>query len=175
MVHACWDQHYINEYLKRFGHHCVTPEIIAESTDHKSFEGKVLDRLMRGTSIKLPNGEKIVSRDGYERRIFRTKFWADNPQTYSEVVYQPDPLPEHLEHWVLNQAEKDSLLTYDSAEKPVFFGHYWLQGTPKPVKPNIGCLDYSAVKFGRLVAYRYNYEKSLHADQYEWVYIDPAD
>jgi len=175
VVHACWDQQYIEQYRTAFGHHCVTPEIIAASVHHKSFEGRILDRLMRGTSIKLPNNEKIVSRDGYERRIFRTKFWARNPKTYSDVVYQPDPLPEHLESWVLNQAERDKLLSYSETEKPVFFGHYWLQGTPEPVRPNICCLDYSAVKFGRLVAYRYNFEPHLNESQYEWVYIDPED
>jgi len=175
VVHACWDQHYINEYLNQFGHNRVTPEIIADSIDSQTLEGRVLDRLMRGTSIKLPNNEKIVSRDGYERRIFRTKFWAQNPKTYSDVVYQPDPLPEHLEKWVLNQAEQDVLISYPESEKPVFFGHYWLQGRPEPVRPNIGCLDYSAVKYGRLVAYRYNYESRLHASQYVWVYIDPAE
>lgn len=175
VVHACWDSNYIHQYRDKFGHHCVTPEIIAESIDHSTFEGRVLDRLMRGTSIKLPNNEKIVSRDGYERRIFRTKFWADNPETYSDVVYQPDPLPEYLENWVLNQAERDNLLSYNPSEKPVFFGHYWLQGTPEPVRPNICCLDYSAVKFGRLVAYRYNFESTLSTKQYEWVYIDPSE
>lgn len=175
VVHACWDQQYIDQYREKYGHHYVTPEIIAQSVDHKCFEGRVLDRLMRGTSIKLPNNEKIVSRDGYERHIFRTKFWAENPTTYSDVVYQPDPLPEHLENWTLNQAEHDTLLRYGETEKPVFFGHYWLQGKPEPVKHNIGCLDYSAVKFGRLVAYRYNYEATLNTNQYEWVYIDPAE
>lgn len=175
VVHACWDSHYIAQYKETFGHNQVTPEIIANSVDYQTTEGKILDRLMRGTSIKLPNNEKIVSRDGYERSIFRTKFWAQDPKTYSDVVYQPDPLPEHLKNWVLNQAEHEKLLSYDASEKPVFFGHYWLQGRPEPVRPNICCLDYSAVKFGRLVAYRYNFEPQLHASQYEWVYIDPRE
>lgn len=173
VVHACWDDAYVNQYLQKYKTHCVTPEIILKSTDLDSFEGRVLDRLMRGTSLPLPNGEAIRSRDGFERRFFRTKFWADSPETYSDVVFQPDPLPEHLVNQALTKAERSQLIHYPSHAKPVFFGHYWLQGKPQPVKHNICCLDYSAVKYGRLVAYRMDGEARLDIDKYFWLYVDP--
>ena len=37
---------------------------------------------------------------------------------------------------------------------PVFFGHYWLKGTPVIEAKNALCLDYSVGKGGPLVAYR---------------------
>lgn len=175
VVHACWDDAYIRQYLQKYKTHRVNPDVILKSTNFDSFEGKVLDRLMRGTSLPLPDGEVIRSRDGYERCFFRTKFWADVPQTYSDVVFQPDPLPEHLVNRVLTTAERAELIHYPAYAKPVFFGHYWLQGRPQPVKHNICCLDYSAVKYGRLVAYRMDNEKRLDADKYFWLYVDPPE
>jgi hypothetical protein len=176
VVHACWDEHYIHEYQQRFGHNRVSPEIILASTKFDSFEGRVLDRLMRGTSLALPGGEAIVSRDGFRRRFFRTKFWSENPETYSDVVFQPDPLPEHLADHKLSVEERRHLIHYPPHAKPVFIGHYWLQGKPAPVKHNICCLDYSAVKYGRLVAYRMDVDdEGLDKDNYVWLYVDPPE
>lgn len=175
VVHACWDENYIRDYQAKYQGNRLSADIIAKSTDLKSFEGKVLDRLMRGTSLPLPDGEVIRSRDGFERRIFRTKFWADVPKTYGDVVFQPDPLPEHLVDRELDENELTELIHYPHHAKPVFFGHYWLHGRPAPVKNNICCLDYSAVKYGRLVAYRMDGEEKLDPDKYVWLYVDPPE
>ena len=40
--------------------------------------------------------------------------------------------------------------------QPVFFGHYWLTGTPVVEAPQALCLDYSAGKSGPLLAYRFD-------------------
>jgi len=128
-----------------------------------------MDRLLRGTHLKLPNGEVMVSRDGFKRRYFRTKFWANNPQRYSDVVFQPDPLPEHVARMPLTDRNRQDLYHYASTEKPLFIGHYWCEGDPLPLTNNIACIDYSAVKYGKLVAYRYDYEKTLSADKFVWV------
>jgi len=173
VVHACWDNAYIKDYQARFNTNRVSPEIIEASTDLNSFEGRVLDRLMRGTSLKLPDNKAIKSRDGFNRHFFRTKFWALSPKTYGDVAFQPDPLPSVLNNRELNEHELTQLLYYPSNAKPVFFGHYWLQGKPIPVRSNICCLDYSAVKYGRLVAYRYDNDTTLDPDKYVWLYVDP--
>jgi hypothetical protein len=56
---------------------------------------------------------------------------------------------------------------YDSSEKPVFIGHYWLNGKPQFQAENIACLDYSAGKGGEQVAYRwYENDKSLNNTQF---------
>ena len=175
IVHACWDHFYIREYLKRYNSHCISPEVIIESSDTDSFVGMIVDRLLRGTDIRLPNDQVIRSRDGFERRFFRAKFWADNPSTYSDVVFQPDPLPDNLLDRELSEEEKLRLTCYPEEDIPVFFGHYWLQGKPTPIKHNICCLDYSAVKYGRLVAYRLDNEISLDEDKFAWVYVDPPE
>ena len=35
----------------------------------------------------------------------------------------------------------------------------------------MACLDYSAVKFGRLVAYRWSGERELNADHFVWLRV----
>lgn len=171
VVHACWDEDLIDTYIAR-GKPTLDKAFIQASADKASFEGLFMDRLTRGTDMKLPDGRVIVGRDGNERRFFRTKFWSSTPQTYQDIVFQPDPLPEDMQNQRLSDDEKQSLLFYDTAEVPVFVGHYWLHGKPKPLRHNVACLDYSAVKYGRLAAYRYDGELRLNASKFAWVYVD---
>lgn len=172
-VHACWDDALIKEFKKRYGTNTVTEEFIIESRDKSTFAGRFMDRLTRGTDLELPEGVTLTSKDGYERSVFRTKFWAHNPECYRDVVFQPDPLPDEVANMPLSDSEKNSLLHYPEQATPVFVGHYWLQGKPRPIQRNLACLDYSAVKYGRLVAYRFDGEEQLSAEKFVWVYVDP--
>ena len=132
-----------------------------------------MDRLTRGTDLALPDGRSMQSKDGYKRRMFRTKFWAKDPQILGDVAFQPDPLPEDIANASLSGEDKDGLIYYGPKEKPVFVGHYWLQGKPKPLRDNVACLDYSAVKYGRLVAYRFDGESVLDKSKFTWVDVQP--
>ncbi len=62
---------------------------------------------------------------------------------------------------------------YDSSEKPLFIGHYWLrlEDDPSLLKNNLACLDYSAAHAhgGHLCAYRYSGEKTLDIKNFVWV------
>ncbi len=171
-VHACWDDKLIKEFRLCYGTNLLNDGVILELADKGSFTAQFLDRITRGTDIKLPNGASIVGRDGYVRNAFRTKFWSVSPETYGDVVFQPDPLPEDIAQRPLSDVEQQSLLSYGESEVPVFVGHYWLQGRPRPLQSNVACLDYSAVKYGRLAAYRFDGESCLSEDKFVWVYVD---
>lgn len=169
VVHACWDQHLIGQFKDRFGGNLINEDFLHASTVKDSFAGQMMDRLLRGTDMRLPNSEYIVGKDGYTRHFFRTKFWNDNPQVYQDIVFQPDPLPQHIAEHRLTDTEKQQLLSYDAHQPPVFVGHYWMSGPPRPIQPNIACLDYSAVKYGKLVAYQMDGESVLSKDKFVWV------
>lgn len=173
VVHACWDADLIAQFEAKYKAPSFDKSFIQLSQNRQAFEGQFLDRLTRGTDLALPQGRSIKSKDGYERSMFRTKFWSTAPETFGDVVFQPDPLPEDIAQIRLSESNKDSLIFYGENEKPVFVGHYWLQGEPRPLRSNVVCLDYSAVKYGRLVAYRYDGEASLSADKFVWVDVEP--
>src|SRR5690606_37395705 len=129
--------------------------------------------------ITLPQGVVIHSGVGFSRRTFRTHFWAHDPITWGDVVFQPDNLPQGLEGRPLSGEEKASLSDYGPDEPPLFIGHYWCEGIPALPAPTIACLDYSAVKYGRLVSYRHSFADyantgRLDADNFIWVPV-PRD
>ncbi|MBS3803896.1 MAG: metallophosphoesterase [Oleiphilaceae bacterium] len=169
-VHACWDRELIEKFRQVQGGNTIDEDFLHASAAIESFAGQVMDNLLRGTDLRLPEGLSITSHDGYTRRFFRTKFWAENPQTYADVVFQPDPLPEAIAQRALTDAERRQLRNYPATEKPVFVGHYWMEGEPAPLKRNVACIDYSAVKYGKLVAYRLDDERVLSRDKF--VYVD---
>jgi len=172
VVHACWDDNAI-ERLKEFSSdHCIGEDFLHESSVQGSFAGRLVDKLTRGTALELPNGETILGKDGLVRHMFRTKFWSDNPQVYNDVVFQPDPLPAEMANRPLSAIERQQLLRYPLSERPVFVGHYWMADDPMPIQPNIACLDYSAVKYGKLLAYRMDDELELSRDKFIWVEVN---
>ncbi|MWJ29322.1 serine/threonine protein phosphatase [Halomonas sp. ZH2S] len=169
VVHACWDEALIEQLYQRLPDARMTPEFLVESTDPDTQAYHILDRLTRGTSIPLPEGVHIHSGDGFTRRSFRAHFWARQPQTLGDVVFQPDNLPGDLEQRPLSPSEVARLSYYGPDKPPLFIGHYWCEGIPALPSANIACLDYSAVKYGRLVAYRWSGEQRLNADHFVWI------
>jgi hypothetical protein len=109
----------------------------------------------------VPEGVKVVTPDGHVRSTFRTKFWADKAQTYGDLLFQPDPIPVEIAALPISKDHRSNMVRYGLDQPPLFVGHYWLKGQPKPITNNIACLDYSAVKYGRLVAYRMDGEQQL--------------
>jgi len=168
VVHACWDTQAIERFKGISSDNCLSEDLLHASALDESFEARLVDRLTRGTALDLPDGETILSKDGYVRSVFRTKFWGEGAQTYSDVVFQPDPLPPHLVSRKLSAIEKQKLLSYPDTELPVFVGHYWMSGEPSPISRNVACLDYSAVKYGKLVAYRMDDERVLDPKKFVW-------
>ncbi|WP_353979208.1 metallophosphoesterase [Salinicola endophyticus] len=169
VVHACWDEALIDAFLARCPDGRIDRDFLIESTQPGTFAQRVMDRLTRGTQMPLPPGVEIRSGDGFTRRVFRTHFWCREPATYGDVVFQPDNLPDGLEDRALSDAERERLTWYPESAPPLFVGHYWCKGVPALPRANIACLDYSAVKYGRLVAYRWDGEQRLDADRFVWV------
>ncbi|MGB1091680.1 MAG: metallophosphoesterase [Oceanobacter sp.] len=175
VVHACWDQSLIDEYIARYGGNQMHKGMLVESVDTSTFLYRFLDRTLRGTSLELPEGRSMTSKDGMVRRFFRTKFWQEDPKRYSDVIFQPDPLPPDLQYSLLSDKEKKQLTYYGEQEKPLFIGHYWMAGIPAPLTPNVACLDYSAVKYGRLAAYRMDFEHNLQPSKFTWVRVEKQE
>lgn len=172
VVHACWDQPLVDEFRRRYAGNCISPEFIAATADRDSFEWRCISRLTRGADLPLPQGQAMQSAEGFERRSFRARFWGRKPRTFGDLAFQPDPLPAAIASQPYVADDEYSFYRYGKNERPLFVGHYWLSGKPKPMADNLACLDYSAVKYGRLVAYSMDGESRLSPDKYTWVHVD---
>ncbi|WP_027967011.1 metallophosphoesterase [Halomonas halocynthiae] len=171
VVHACWDHSLIDALRSSYPDGRIDLAFLIKASQPDTLEYRILDRLTRGTQLWLPGDITIHSGDGFKRRSFRTHFWAQSPQTWGDVMFQPDNLPGSLEQRPISDQERRQLSHYALSERPLFIGHYWCEGIPALPAPNIACLDYSAVKLGRLVAYRWSGERQLNADHFSWVKV----
>lgn len=171
VVHACWDNALIDQLKQRLPDGRIDDQFLIESTDTSTDAYRIIDRLTRGANIPLPSGIAIQSGDGYTRQSFRAHFWSAHPEQWGDVVFQPDNLPGDLEERLLSESEHQRLSYYGPEEPPLFIGHYWCEGIPALPTHNIACLDYSAVKYGRLVAYRWSGEKQLSSDNFFWIQV----
>lgn len=171
LVHACWDAELIESFQAQYPDACPDIDFVQASVERDGFADQVFDRLLRGTGMPLPHGLTMTGRDGFTRAMFRTKFWEEAPETYGDIVFQPDGLPEHIAIRPLTDRQKAELLIYGADEPPLFVGHYWQEGEPRAIRENLACLDYSAVKFGKLAAYRWSGETQLLRDHFVWVNV----
>ena len=171
LVHACWDSSLIEPLRQDYPDGRIDDAFLIASAHSGSFPAQTFDRLLRGTDMRLPHGITMTGKDGFTRAFFRTKFWEEAPETYGDVVFQPDALPEPVAEKPLTEQQKAELMIYQPHDPLLFVGHYWQQGTPQPIRPNLACLDYSAVKYGKLVAYRWSGETRLERDHFVWVEV----
>lgn len=172
VVHACWDSSLIEPLRQQYPEGLIDESFLKASALPDSFANQVFERLLRGINMRLPHGMTLTGRDGLVRETFRTKFWADEPQTYGDIVFQPDALPEPVAQMPISRAHRAELPFYDADQPPLFVGHYWRRGQPALIRPNLACLDYSAVMFGKLVAYRLDQETRLDPDKFAWVEVE---
>lgn len=166
-VHACWDKTSI-EYLKEnLVEGKMTDELIYQSVQTRTALHDAVEQTLKGKEMKLPMGLSFKDKDGNERNEIRIKWWEDPSKlTYKEISIE---LMDHLPDQLVEIPEFSSSDYYQSNEKKVFFGHYWLKGEPSLYKDNICCLDYSVAKRGKLVAYRLNEDHLLQGENLLYV------
>lgn len=171
VIHACWEPAYI-AYLKTHKINNFSEKYFLKQAYTKGTEEFALvETLLKGRELELPDGYFFYDKDKTERRSIRIRWWENlKNSTYADAVVNsageiPDlKLPS--ECGSRNPA-------YPADEKPVFFGHYWLRGKPRIQKHNVCCLDYSVGKCAKLVAYRFDGEQ--HLDNSKFVFVECLD
>lgn len=122
----------------------------------------------KGHEVELPNDIFFLDKDKNRRTAIRAKWWEDPVgKSYKEVCVKMEDSYEQLTDLV--PPKKAVYPIYGKNEKPVFFGHYWLEADqPTIQQTNVCCLDYSVAKEGKLVAYRFDGEKELDEEKFCW-------
>lgn len=164
-VHAAWDFESIAYLQKHLVNACLSNDLFYQSTISNTPLFTAVEKVLKGSELTLPNNLCFYDKDGNQRQEIRTKWWL-NPYglTYKQISVLPiDGLPDVEIEYSSNN------LYYLESHKPVFFGHYWLQGKPIVLRDNVCCLDYSVAKKGHLVGYRFNGEKDLNVNNLIYV------
>ena len=168
VVHACWHPEYLekaNQYTD--SHNRILPEAWVTSSRKGSEPFNIVETLLKGLEIPLPNGEFFQDKDGNKRFDIRSQWWRTGELTYRDLAMVPGEEIEKIPH---TPVEQHILPGYDG-EKPVFVGHYWMSGEPAPLSDHIACLDYSVAgkHGGKLCAYRFDGESRLKRGNFVWV------
>lgn len=163
-VHACWDDDHIS-WLKNNYKGKLSIDFLANFIKDASIENKVIEETLKGKEKKLSKGHSFFDKDGVERSECRIIWWQpnENRKKYIDVLMF---CPTKLENEPIDLEE---FYSYNS-NKPVFFGHYWLKGTPKIINKKAICLDYSVAKKGQLVAFKSEYVTNKESIESGFVY-----
>jgi hypothetical protein len=134
---------------------CLTETGIRESYRHGTGAHAAVEILLKGPEQRLPEGIHFFDKDGHKREEVRLRWWDQKATTFRRAALGLDGREDEL---------PDSKLPRDFrylASKPVFFGHYWLNGSPDITSSNAACLDFSVAKKGYLTPYRWSGESEL--------------
>ena len=118
---------------------------------------KAVEALTKGIEIPLPSGHSFFDKDGIKRRRVRVRWWDTKASTYRDAAMLS---PERQAELPMEPIPSPAKIL-PPTDKPIFFGHYWLTGTPEVLSSGAVCVDYSAGEGGPLVAYRWDGESNL--------------
>ena len=165
IVHACWSQAAIDALapyvdkehrLTELGRHAA----LAKGTPAYA----ACEILLKGPEMKLPPGVWYRDAQGSKRETTRTRWWDASATTIRASCVE-DSVADQLPTEAI---PSDSVIVLDSA-KPIFFGHYWMQGVPRLLSGERTCLDFSIANGGVLCAYRFDGERELDSSKLVWV------
>jgi len=154
VIHACWDPHLLAEVRAEVDGQHLTDDLLVAGHEPGTWQHQAIDSLLKGKEIDLPDGKSVRDKGGNHRHRIRVRWWDSHATTYREAHFGPESAETHIPD---DPIEGDHLVEYSHDDPPCFVGHYWLEGEPEPLAPNIACLDYSVAKEGgKLAAYRWD-------------------
>lgn len=107
-------------------------------------------------------------KDGHVRTSARIRWWNSGAQKLADLAEIPRGAKGEDHHDYRGLPDRrlrveDQAYAYSGAQL-VFYGHYWREGVPHKLEDwtaRTACVDFSAVKGGTLVAYRWDGEKEI--------------
>lgn len=181
IVHACWHQPSIDLIEKELGGNRF-PSIesladAARATDPPSSLYAAVEIILKGPELDLAKygAKSFKDKDGNVRKNARVRWWHSGATTLAELAEVPrgssdeagqpyGELPDVLVD------ELDRSYAYDG-QVPIIYGHYWRTGVPVEHEDwtrTTACVDFSAVKGGTMVAYRWSGESAI-----DWRHYHP--
>lgn len=167
VVHACWDDVLIQDLQACYPsiNDYLDEDLLVKASRRDRNEYTAIETLLKGREVQLPKGHSFLDKDGHPRHAVRIRWFDSDVRTYQQAFLGPEKARSHIPE---DPIGADHLLQYSHDDPPVFIGHYWLDGEPELLAPNVACLDYSvaAKSGGRLVAYRWDGERLLSNEKF---------
>lgn len=154
-VHACWNVEHIGHLSDHSTKGALDLEALLNAADPRNGLYSAIETITKGPEADLPDGYSFADKDGTKRTTVRLKWWQSHFVSWADIamsVPENTTLPSGSVPLHLHSN------TYPADAKPVFFGHYWMTGSPIAQSKNAICLDYSAGKDGPLIAYSFDCE-----------------
>ena len=146
IIHACWDQHEIEKILNYQDGDCyLGKDLLRMSCRKGTWQYTAIETILKGKEIGLKAGASFKDKDGNVRHNIRVRWWDQEVTTYKDAFMGPESARTHIPD---DEIAGDHLVEYSHEAPPVFLGHYWMEGDPTPLAPNIACLDYSVANPG---------------------------
>ena len=177
VVHACWHEPSIALIQEALGGNRFTTVAQFAEAARKPEDSEAANSLygaveiaLKGPELRLADYEcpPFMDRDRYVRKDARVRWWRSGSTTVAELAEVPgDSRVESGELYGdlpdVMVSERDRSFSYGDPV-PVFYGHYWRTETPlehEDWTAYTACVDFSAVKGGTMVAYRWNGESTI--------------
>ncbi|MDG1048640.1 MAG: metallophosphoesterase [Planctomycetota bacterium] len=163
IVHACWDASAQATLCSEYG---TTPRMSERLVRSASIEGsrewRAVEHLLKGPEV--PVAPAYQDKGGHPRDHARFRWWDREAGTLDRAVQLPGgTLTAAGAPYPTLPAEPidPPVPPYSDDEPPVLYGHYWMTGVTTRTGRRTACVDYSAGKGGKLVAYRWRGESQF--------------
>ena len=157
VVHACWHPDAMAQLLPDLqpGNRLDLP-LLHLACQRGSATCAAVEAILKGPEVQLPDGMQFVQGDSM-RSEARTRWWDATAITFKASAIVDGKTRQHLPELPI----PDDVRFGYADDRPVFIGHYWMQGAPQVLAPQVACVDYSAGRGDPLVAYRWQGESEL--------------
>lgn len=163
VVHAWWDQASADRLREMLPDgNLASDQAVRLGLDGDSELAMVIERLSRGQKIELPIGCDFVDRRGLRHDVVWARWWTEAPETLRDLAFIDDDQRDLVPDLPLPHGYQPTRID----GRPVFVGHYWMGGQPRPFSPKVACVDWSAARGHPLIAYRWDGEASLTAGRF---------
>jgi hypothetical protein len=162
IAHACWHQPSIDVLASRsIGSAPMTEDFVVEANTKGTPTHQAVETVLKGPEVELGRERAfILHKEDRARTAARIRWWDSTAVTLRSIAQIPrgTTTPSGEPYPALPDEPSDAANEYRYKDiSPVFFGHYWRTGTPVATGPAV-CVDFSAVRGGPLVAYRWDDE-----------------
>lgn len=151
-IHACWDQGALAQLRPWLDEeNRLKPESWQFAFDKQHELYGLLETVLKGPEMTLPEGYSFLDKTGIERRNIRVRWWLEGATTWRQLAQVQPEVADCIPDIPLTRAYPALTGT------PVVVGHYTLAGEPAVLSQSVICVDYNAAKAQHpLIAWEYD-------------------